>query len=760
MAQINPKLRHPYLFFNAAWVERFRQSLANNPALRREWECFVLKTEKLLGEKLTDESYADGNDSQHGNYGEPAHQIAKMGMMLGLAYQVTGDIRFAEKLKEALLQYSQYVKWYGKGLLRNDPPWHSELNTANFCFGFAVGYDCIYDLLDEAERSKIKDALVRLGVLPILQDWVFPETRIHALDSMGHNWWNVMIPLAGVGVIAVLNEEPQAQQWLDTIVTILPEYFAYKGSVLGNKSPNYDESGGFYESVLYANYGLSEYLAFRIAYQETFGYTGFEDIPILQKTGDFFLHTTYPSKDGAMTVNFGDGLYREGVAKSVKLLLANRWEDPRLRWYLSEWKAEYDAYDFMYYDRIREGERRQPDANDKSAIYRDIGWAVVRDDWNRDSTMLAVKSGFTWNHAHADAGSFILFHRGKPLLIDSGNCEYGLAEYRDYYSLSHAHNVALFNGNGQEPDDLYRGVKEPGQLYHMVNNDAIRYVYADATGPMSRYLSRNFRHYLWVDGVILIIDDIRAHEKGTVQWLLHYDGEASKISDSEIKVTNGEAQVGVRQLFPRDVKLVEKTGLADHDPNSSRNYLSFETQQPSKETKIITAIVPACTADGLTQPHITLLEEHEMIGVRIVRDGTCTDVLLNLRADGRIMHRNSIRTLRGWETDAYLLAISRPLDASEDDWTAVERCFIGYGSFLRREGRPLYSSMSKATVSMSFKGEQLSVNIQGQPTIRAEICPAVPPKKVIVNGKLLETGMDDGIVTVRCMSRNRERRPG
>ncbi|MGH7958281.1 MAG: heparinase II/III domain-containing protein, partial [Opitutaceae bacterium] len=79
-----------------------------------------------------------------------------------------------------------------------------------------------------------------------------------------------------------------------------------------------------------------------------------------------------------------------------------------------------------------------------SIIYPDIGWAVLRDSWDRDATLLAVKSGDTWNHAHADAGSFILFHAGRPLLIDAGSCSYGRPEYRGYYARSAAHNVVLY----------------------------------------------------------------------------------------------------------------------------------------------------------------------------------------------------------------------------------------------------------------------------------------------------------------------------
>ncbi|NOU67027.1 hypothetical protein GC096_23565 [Paenibacillus sp. LMG 31461] len=180
---------------------RFRLQLQLDEHLAREWQAYVAKADRMLEESFTDEAEADGEDSQHGRYGPPSEQVAKMGTILGLVYQVTGQRHYGEKLRDALLHYSGYQKWYGKGLLRNDPPWHSELNTSRFCHGFAVGYDCIYDLLSPEERTTVRRGLQELGILPTLNDWVFADTRIHALDSMGHNWWAVMIGLAGVGVL-------------------------------------------------------------------------------------------------------------------------------------------------------------------------------------------------------------------------------------------------------------------------------------------------------------------------------------------------------------------------------------------------------------------------------------------------------------------------------------------------------------------------------------------------------------------------------
>lgn len=41
----------------------------------------------------------------------------------------------------------------------------------------------------------------------------------------------------------------------------------------------------------------------------------------------------------------------------------------------------------------------------------------------------------------------------------------------------------------------------------------MKYLLANGTGPMSDKLIRNFRHFLWLDKVVLVIDDWRVMSK-------------------------------------------------------------------------------------------------------------------------------------------------------------------------------------------------------------------------------------------------------
>jgi hypothetical protein len=757
----------PRLFFTPEKMARLRQRIEQDDRFRQAWLRIQERADRQLKDKLVSKEHAEGGTGQHGNYGAPSGQIAGMAPTLGLAYQMTGRKEYAEKLREALVHYAGLERWAGDA--KHVPPWHSELNTARFCFGYAVGYDCIYDCLSAAERAAIAQAMVRLGILPTLDDWVLPGARIHALDSMGHNWWSVCVAMTGLAALSLLGDEPRAEAWVEEVSQAFPEWFAYQGNVLQNKSPNFDRHGAFYESVNYAEYALSEYLLFRLAYTNVM-HTPPLAIPLLSTAGDFFVHTCYPTTSSVLSVNFGDSSLRASGAKTVRLLLANGYQTPAYDWYLGRTNPGLDdPIGLVYYE--AQSVPHPPEDLPQSVLYPDIGWAVLRSSWQDNATMLAVKSGFTWNHAHPDASSFILFHAGKPLIIDSGNCSYSRREYTSYYRQSKAHNVVLIDGEAQNPEDCSRGdrgVVTPGRLPDLLDLAGIRYVFADATGPTSWKFSRNYRHFLWIDDVILIFDDIRTHEPGRLEWLLHYEGSRVGLAPPQpvsqeqelagqappygLILSNEDAKVVVRPLFPPGLRAVEKEGLKDHNPDQKVTYLALSPEGTMREAKFVVAIVPTHKADDSRAPRIESLTAESAIGVRIRGDKTITDVWLNLMADGRRMHRNSNNVIEGWDTDAYLLALTWPADAGVSDPDSLTRCFVACGSYLRKNGKVAFHSLSKVDTVFTCSDPEMKIALHGQPITKASLRTAAKPHTVSLNGQQTDPAYDAGNKTVTLRS--------
>jgi hypothetical protein len=720
-----PRPAYPRLYYSRATIHRLR----THPS--RDWESLLAGAKRLLDSKLFPEDVAQKGGGQHANYGAPGNQIADMGMVLGLAFHVTSEKPYADKLREALLHYASYRRWSGQGLDERVPAWHSELNTARFCYGYATGYDALHDYLSPADRTTIREGLIRLGILPTLDDWLLPEHRIHALDSMGHNWWSVCVSMAGVAALAISADEPRAAEWLDRISRGLALWFSYNGEPLQNKPANFDPGGAFYEGPGYTNYGVGEYLKFRLAYANVFPTRKQPDFAPLHKLTGYFLHTLYPTTGGFYTVNFGDSSLHLRAGSTVRLLLETGYAHPLAGWYLQRTGADnrrgLDPLDLVMRQPVPPP--APPEGHPTSILYPRIGWATLRDSWKDDATLLAVKSGFTWNHTHADAGSFVLFHRGAPLITDSGACGYENPAYGSYYVQSRAHNVVLFEGKGQPREDIRRGVKTPGSVHDLIDGVDLKYVYADATGPMSPYFTRNFRHWLWIGGAILVFDDIRALEDGRIDWLLHYDGKAEREGNT-VTLTNNAARATVRFLHPTGLAAQEEMGMPDHEPNRKVPYLVFSAPTEQKERKFVVAITPQSAA---AQPAIEPLAAKNALGLRLRHGNATTDVYLNLQADGRRMHENSNNTIEGWDTDAYLIALTH-------EGEKLTRAFVSMGSYLRKGSELHLDSLSKVTAVWN-EGE---IHIQGQKAIDVAIRAQSKPKLLRVNGRQTEFNWREG----------------
>lgn len=710
--------QHPRLFFTAERIRTLKERIKTEPTTANAWSNL------LEGAKSIEE--------------------------LSLVYCMTGEKRFAERARDAV----RSLRWSDSILLKRDPPWHAGLGAARSCYESAVAFDSIYDALTPEERQTLAQYIVDRGILPTLNDWVLGAQRIHTLDSMGHNWWSACVFGAGMAALAVMDEEPRAKDWLTRIADGSIEWLDFQGSLLDNKPKSFDAGGGFFEDVNYASFAVSQYLLFRLTWNNALMTPAAPEIPVLDKVGDFFINVSYMNSGQMMTLNFGDGgLFADGTSP-VTLLWANGYQKSRYLWYLNELRGERKRAGtdrtgplglvFLPSDAELASSPAAPDLP-TSTLYPDMGWATLRSSWDKDATLLAVKSGYTWNHSHADAGSFILMHRGENLLIDSGKCSYGRPEYDGYYRQSHAHNVVLFNGVAQNPEDTYFGSKFPGSVSHLMDAGDLKYVLADATGPTSHWFIRNYRHFLWLGEVILILDDLKTFEPGRFEWLLHVDGTA-KVRGLDLEVAKGAARVLVRPLFPmplpdagypadfpEKMRLEEKTGLQDRHPETNVTYYSFVAPEPSRRTKFLTAVLLVDETNRASLPQLERLEGTDFIGVRVRQGGMTTEVYLNLLADGRIMHRNANLKVNGWETDAYLVAITFPDGSDMTDPDAASRYFVAQGSYLRREGKVVLDSLSKVFLVADRTAAGLTVLLQGQPTVNAYLRSAHQPERLVLN---------------------------
>ena len=738
--------KHPYLFFTKTKVDQLKERIKADTFIANNWNDILKQADSLL---------IKGDAKGKVDY-------------LSLAYLVTNEKKYADKVKEILIKMCSQPTWSVDEMLKRTPPWHSELKAAENCFTVAIGFDAIYDILNKDEKKLIVDGVTKLGILPALNDWVFPDTRIHTLNSMGHNWWSACVDMAGIASLAIMTDHKDATGWAETVSQASEEWFRFSGDDLQNKPKTMDKDGGMYESFNYAQFGVSEYLFFRLAYTNALPGKPLPELKGLETMANWFMQASYPRKGEIWSLNFGDSESGVSAERPLKLLYALGYKNQNILWYISQVKNGQHREGLFPNNPV--GLVYEPDITNTptlpdlptGALFEDMDWAMLRNSWKKDATMLGVKSSYTWNHSHADANSFILFHNGEAIIKDAGNSSYGTKEYPAYFFQSEAHNVMLFNGKAQPREQQYNGSPLRGQISEMMDGGNIKYVLANGVGPTAVNFARNFRNFIWIGNVIVVIDDVRAHETGKFSWLLHPGGNAKKIG-GDINITQNNSSVLVRPLFPETLvetgydhdfpekmKLTEIISPKARDPqNPTEIHYSVEYPTEVKQTKFITAIILKDSANDRNIPVIERLHNETMNGLRITQDGKVTELYLNLLADGHIMHLNSINNFNGWETDAYLTGISYPATVKNVQPQDITEYFMAYGSYLRKDGKILFNSLSKLYMIANKKPSGLDIILQGQPLINAIFYIDKNPGALMLNHKLVRPNYQNGQLKIR-----------
>lgn len=734
----NARIKHPSLLFTPEKISEANRRISTDSIQQKAWYEIQTTADALL----------EKND------------VKKMEYIV-LAYQMTGEQRYCDKLREMLMAISEIPVWEDQEMVKRKPAWRSELQMAHKAFQIAVAYDGIYNTLSNADRGKIAEGVWRLAGEPLLGDWILEPSRIHSLNSMGHNWWTSCVCMGGILAIAISNEVPEAAIAAKQAIDVLPEWFDFAGDVLQGKPRTFDRAGGMYESINYANFGITEALLLRLAWLNSHPGEKLEEISNIELLPEFFASVCYPRTGILYSINFGDS--HKNITGESSLILANEIgvKDSVTLWYLNQIEAGQHAggyprscpMGFLYTPNFSDApvSPKLP----TSKIWKDFGWATMRDSWQKDATMLAVKSGATWNHSHADANSFILFHKGVDIIKDGGHCWYPNPEYRNYFFQSQAHNVVLFDGEGQPRYQQYHGTLLPGSLHYLIDGNGVKYVLADGTGPMSHLFDRNLRSFLWIDNIVFVIDDIHSHKPGKFEWLWHPNGIAKK-NGYNLEVTNGESQILIRPIFPEPLAASnfvhdypeslwwEEIEVPGESLKGTDKYWSFHLPAITDRVKGVTAIILNDSINQKVQPQLKRKVGENWIGIQIENGDTITDLYINQLADGRLMHLNSWIEADGWTTDAYMFAVTYHKNGNP---SKPDRIFINHGSSLRLGKNVYFSSLSKLNAVYNPNNRDMKLEVNGQPRFSLRV--KSDAKNIDVNGTKFQAINRDGLFLIK-----------
>lgn len=667
---IREKMRgiHPRCEFTKEKIERVRKAVAESEKLQAEVKEVYARAEEMIKEELL--TYSPGM-----NMAAACGQFGNMTGTFTCLYML-GDNKYNEYAKKAALHFASYPMWCNAGLLDKRYPWHSELNNTMLLNTMSNIYDVMYDVFTEEERAILRAAMLKNGIDPLLNDWMHPGTRIHALDSMGHNWWGVCVGSAIGALCAIYDEiDPIYTKYIETGIRSINEYCEYKGDTLIAKPATFDENGMLYEGALYTNYGVGEMCCCLLSYKHCFEDEGEGDIPLLKKVPDAFMAHAYPvSGGGYLFVDFGDSNpWIGGHSPMTKLLLKLDSSNENLKRFFVRAYGEKHLWDDAYAE-IFECDGKRPTLP-KTMLAETGGLCMVRTSDEDDATLLAVRCGHSWNHAHADAGAFQIFHGGEQLFCDSSSTAYGRREYGGYYTQSVAHSVMMINGEGMPGWNVSRGSRLPGRITHFVEDGKLCYFIADATGPYSNQCYRNQRSFFRLDDELYVImDDVTCYNESEYEFLLHYNGEITE--DGDRMILNTERNHAVVTTY------VDRGFTRQFNEFEGHKWVSLKVGGKDRRCAMMNVITL-----GDDEGEITPITGYRYYGFEIKFRGNTYRIYYNHEADGQRVHENSINEMGEWLTDAYALC----------DVNDGERVIMVLGSFLRKNGESRYENWTKHT---------------------------------------------------------------
>lgn len=118
------QVKHPALLFTKARVEAAKSRMESDTCMARCWEDIRKVADGAL----------KGNNFRRADY-------------LSLAYLMTGDRRYADRLKSILQSLTSAKTWGSEEMLSRKPVWRSDLGLSHKCLMSALAYDAIYETL-------------------------------------------------------------------------------------------------------------------------------------------------------------------------------------------------------------------------------------------------------------------------------------------------------------------------------------------------------------------------------------------------------------------------------------------------------------------------------------------------------------------------------------------------------------------------------------------------------------------------------------
>lgn len=563
---------HPRLFIDSAGEAALKQKIDQDALLRAAYKRIearadasieepLLKREKV-GRRLLGVSRACLDRVTH----------------LAFTYRMTGETKYLNRAQEAMMAVSGFDDWN---------PSHF-LDVAEMTAALAIGYDWLYDELDPAARDTIRDAIIEKGLKTSLAGGWWVKTE--------NNWNQVCHGGLTLGALAVVEDE----------IDLAEQIIARSLENVPRAMHEYDPDGVYPEGPSYWKYGTTYNVILISALQSVLGTDfGLGNAEGFMRSAEFYLQATGPS---GMFFNFSDCGTNANVSTAM-YWFASRQNRPSLLW-----NERKELTRFIEQGGAKTGGRTQPflliwaGSMDNIVAPETLHWkgdgrtpiAVHRSSWDENATYFAIKGGSAHtNHAHMDAGSFVLEMEGVRWAVDLGSQSYNSLESRgiDLWNRSQGserwtvYRLNNFSHNTLVVDNKLHRVEGHAPIMRFSDEADSPFTIVDLTPVYAGDLAKAQRGAFFHENAVLIQDEIETLDKPTtIRWGMATQADADIEDESHVILREGEKTLNIRVLSPASVKATiidMENPPNDHDAaNKDTRMVAFEVTVPgsSRET--------------------------------------------------------------------------------------------------------------------------------------------------------------------------------
>lgn len=441
----------------------------------------------------------------------------------GIAWSLSGDRHYADKVRELLLGYAKrylgYPRHDNSGTTNRNPDaghvFSQVLDESVWLITVVQGYDAIRETLTEEERREITEKLLRPAA-----DIVFARDDVGKSVLGNHQCWH----FSAYALVAIVTGD--AERLRQSVEGLCGCRYQLKHGVLSD--------GFWYEGAWgYHFYTMNSLLPYFVALanlgvRPPASYKALFDAPFGQLTPDWKLPAMNDS--GRMTL-------KPGAAPELYEAAWTWWRDPTYANWLKARRRDNRFYALWGTDIPSD---LPSESAPTSRLYEASGVAILREGGNYLALDYGPHGGW---HGHFDKLNLLVWAKGRMFAEDPGGTGYGNPLHWGWYKSTAAHNTVGVDGKSQLPAD--------GRLLAFGRDGRATFVVADA-GAIAKGV-RAVRATALVGDVVLDLLRVTSESEHLYEWTFHSRGERC-VSVGTEPVPVKRPQLDIKKSWEAEVK--------------------------------------------------------------------------------------------------------------------------------------------------------------------------------------------------------------